>query len=71
MLGNLHRQHAVVTDDKDAVPPGGSALDGVPRPGALGKLVVDRAIAKDVDVRGVEEVREAVQLRHGLLRFVG
>src|ERR1035438_8786285 len=69
--GDLVLEAAVVADGDDAV----AAVDQLPPEfnvaGGLGGLVVDGAVAKDADVRGVEEVRDAARLGDGLLRLVG
>jgi hypothetical protein len=71
VLGNLASKVAVVADDENAVAPMDQLSAQFLVPGALSGLVVDKAIAEDVEVRGVEEIRDAVELGDGFLRFVG
>ena len=65
-------QEAAVVADGDAAV---AAVDQLPPEfdiaGGLGGFVVDGAVAKDADVRGVEEVRDAARLWDGPLRRVG
>ena len=69
--GDLVLETAVVADGDEAV---ATAYKFGPKfavAGGLSGLVVDGAVAKDADVRGVEEVRDAARLGDGLLGLVG
>ena len=69
--GDLFFNASVVTDDQDTIVAIYQLSAALSVPGCLRGLVVDRSVAEDADVRGVEKVRDAVGFGNWLLRFVG
>jgi len=71
VLGDLLGEVPVVADDEDSVASVDELSAQLFVPGSLGGLVVDGAVAEEVEVGGVEEVGDAGEVGDGFLGFVG
>ena len=71
ILCNLLFHAPVVADDDDTVAPADQLSADRTVAGGLRRIIMHRAVAKDADVRGVEEIRDAARFCDGPLRLVG
>ncbi len=70
MFRNLFCEGSIVPDHDDAIDTVHQLSANLHVPGNLGRLVVDRTVAKDADVGGVEEVHEAMRFEDCPLRLI-